>query len=60
MSGFHLRENKPIPVKPIRILRIESHEFIEENMGYRSHAHGGAGMPGIGFEGSIDLDNQSW
>ena len=39
------------------VLRIEAHEFIEENVGSRSKAHGGAGMAGIGFEGGIDLCN---
>lgn len=52
---INLRENKTISIQPIGVLGIEGHEFIEENVGSRSKAHGGAGMAGIGFEGGIDL-----
>ncbi len=53
--GDHLREYEPIPVQPVWILRVEVHEFVEEDVGNGRHAHRGPGMPGIGFEGSIDL-----
>jgi hypothetical protein len=36
-------------------LRVEVHEFVEEDVGNGRHAHRGPGMPGIGFAGSIDL-----
>lgn len=51
-----LREHKSISVDPIGVLGVERHEFVEENMGHRRHAHRGAGMPGVCLEGSIDLD----
>lgn len=37
-------------------MRVEAHEFVPEDVSNGRHAHGGTGMPGIGFEGSIDLD----
>lgn len=51
-----LREDKSIPVGPVRILRVKSHEPVEHNVGDWSHAHGGSGVAGIRFEGGIDLD----
>ena len=53
---LHLREYESIPVEPIRILRVEIHELVEKDVSNRRHAHWGTGMPGIGFEGSIDLE----
>lgn len=50
-----LREDESISIDPIRILRVEGHEFVEENVGRRSQTHGGTGMSGIRFEGGIDL-----
>ncbi len=53
-----LREYESISIEPIRILRVEAHELVEEDVGNRRHTHRGAGMPGIGFEGGIDLDDR--
>ena len=53
--GSDLREYESISIEPIRILRVEVHKFVEKNVGNGRHAHGGAGMPGVGFERSIDL-----
>ena len=54
--GLNSREYKSVSVEPIGILGVEGHEFIEHNVSDRSHPHGGSGMPGISFEGSIDLE----
>lgn len=51
----HLREDKSIAIDPVGVLGVESHELVEENVGDGCHAHGCAGMPGVGFEGGIDL-----
>ena len=51
----HSRENKSIAVDPVWIRGIEAHEFIEHNMGDGRHAHRGARVAGVGFEGGIDL-----
>jgi hypothetical protein len=50
-----LRKNESVPVDPVWILRVKGHEFVEEDMGNRGHAHGGAGMAGVRFESGIDL-----
>jgi hypothetical protein len=49
-----VRENKTVPVQPVRILGIEFHEFIEEDMGYWSHSHRCTWMARIGFPRHID------
>lgn len=49
-----LREHKTIPVQPVRTLRVEFQEFVEENMGHRGHAHGGSWMTRVGFAWHID------
>lgn len=48
-------ENKTIPVGPVRVLGVEVHELVEENVGHGSHAHGGTGVPRVGLEGGINL-----
>lgn len=55
MISIYLREHESITVKPIRILRVELHELVEENVGYRCHAHRRTGMAGVRLEGGIDL-----
>ena len=35
-----LRENESISVDPVRIRRVEAHEFVEHDMGHWGHAHG--------------------
>ena len=52
---MHLREHESITVDPVWALRVEGHEFVEEDMGNGCHAHGHTGMPGVGFEGGINL-----
>lgn len=54
-GSVHLREDKSIAIDPVGVLGVESHELVEENVGDGCHAHGCAGMPGVGFEGGIDL-----
>ena len=51
-----VREDKAVAIDPIGVLGIESHELVEEDVGHRGHAHRGAGMAGICFEGGIDLE----
>ena len=51
----HSRENKSIPIEPVRILRVEPHELVEENVCCRGQAHWGARMTRIGFNGGINL-----
>ena len=55
LDSVHLRENKSITIDPVGVVGVESHELVEEDVGNRCHTHGRAGMPGVGFEGGIDL-----
>lgn len=48
-------QNETVPVRPVRVLGVEVHEFVEEHMGHGSHAHGGTGVPRVSLEGGIDL-----
>lgn len=52
-----IRENKTITVGPVGVLRVELHEFVEENVGHWGHAHRGTGMAGVGLGGTINLGN---
>ena len=54
-NTVHLRENESISIDPVRIRGIEAHKFVEQDMGYWSHPHGGARMPRIRSKGCIDL-----
>ena len=54
----HSRENESIAVQPLGVLGVELHVLAEENMGNRSHAHGGTGMAGVAGEGGINLDGE--
>lgn len=55
IGSYCLREYESISVDPIRVLGVEGHEFVEEDVGDGGHAHGGAGMAGVRFESGIDL-----
>lgn len=55
----HLRENESITIDPVGVLGVESHEFVEKDVGNRCHTHGRTGMPGVGCEGGIDLHTRS-
>lgn len=50
-----LREDKSVAVEPVWVLRVESHEFVKEDMSYGCHAHRGTWMAGVGIESGIDL-----
>ena len=52
---LYLREDESIAIEPIWVLWIEGHEFVEQDMGNRCHAHRGARVAGVGSEGGIDL-----
>lgn len=47
-----------VATRPQRVLGIESHELVEEDMCSWCQAHGRAGMAGVGFGGGIDLENE--
>jgi len=51
----NVREDETIAVEPFRVLRVESHELVEKNVGNWCHTHRGTGVTGVGLEGSIDL-----
>lgn len=55
----HLRQNESITIDPVGVFGVESHEFVEKDVGNRCHTHGRAGMPGVGCEGGINLHTRS-
>ena len=57
-AAMAVGEDKAISVGPVGVLGVEAHELIEEDMRGGSQAHGGSGMPGIGFEDRIDLEGK--
>lgn len=54
----YVRENETVAVEPIGVLWVESHELVPEDVGDRGHAHGGARMARVGFDGGIDLESK--
>ena len=52
---FDSREYETISIDPIRVRRIEVHEFVEQDVSNRGHAHWGARVARICLEGCIDL-----
>lgn len=40
----HLRKDESIPVKPLGVLGVEVHEFVEQHMGGRGQAHRSTGV----------------
>lgn len=52
----HLRKDETISVDPIRVLGVECHELVEEDVCNRSHTHGSARVARVGFGGGIDLE----
>ena len=52
---YHLRQYKSITIDPVRVLWIEAHEFIEQDVGTWCHAHRRPGMAGISFKSGINL-----
>jgi hypothetical protein len=55
MEGRHIRKNETIPVSPVRVLGVEVHELVEQDVGHRGHAHRGTGVTGVSLGGGIDL-----
>jgi hypothetical protein len=51
----YVRENESVAVDPFGVLGVESHKLVEDNVGHRSHAHGGTRVAGVGLESGIDL-----
>ena len=59
LGGCDLREDESISVEPVRVLWVEGHEFVEENMSNGGHAHGRTRVAGVGLESGIDLETQT-
>ena len=51
----YVREDKSVAVQPLRVLGVELHELVEQDVGDRRHAHGRTGVARVGVEGGIDL-----
>ena len=49
-------QHEAVPVEPGRVLRVEGHELVEEDVGDWGHAHGRPGVARVGLEGGIDLE----
>ena len=49
------REDESVSIQPVRILRIEFHELVEQDMGYWSQTHGRTRVTGVGGERCVDL-----
>lgn len=54
---WYLREHEAISVDPLRVLRVEPHELVEEDVGDRGHTHRRTGVAGVGLERGIDLQS---
>lgn len=50
------REDESITVNPFWVFWVVVHEFVEEDVGNWSHAHGRSGMAGVGLESGINLE----
>ena len=53
----YVREDKSVAVQPLRVLGVESHELVEQDVGNRGHAHRGARVTRVGLRGGIDLQS---
>lgn len=51
----HIRENETITVGPVRVLGVEVHELVEQNVGHGGHTHRGTGVTGVSLGGGINL-----
>ena len=58
LKTSYLREDKSIAVEPVRVLGVEVHEFIEQDVSCWGQTHGRTRMPGIGSERSVDLGGE--
>lgn len=54
---WYLREHETVPVGPLRVLRVEPHELVEEDVGDWGHTHRRTGVAGVGLERGIDLQS---
>lgn len=55
---MYIREHESISVQPTRVLGVECHEFVEEDVSGRSATHGRTGVATVCLEGSIDLESE--
>lgn len=54
-GGGNVRENESVTVDPLGVLGVELHEFVEQDVGDGSHAHGRTRVTRVGLGGGIDL-----
>jgi hypothetical protein len=52
-------QNKAVAVQPVRVLGVELHELVEQDVGNRGHAHGRTGVTRVCLGGGIDLETTS-
>lgn len=50
-----LRKNESVTVDPARVLWVEPHELVEQDVRDWGHTHGRTRVAGVGLEGRIDL-----
>ena len=55
-ASVAIGQHEAIPIEPRRILRVEGHELVEEDVGHRGHAHGRTRVARVCLEGGIDLE----
>lgn len=55
---WNIRKNESVPVSPARVLGVEVHELVEQDVGHRGHTHRGTGVTGVSLGGGIDLMGQ--
>ncbi len=47
--GMAAGKNEPVPVRPLRVVRVVSQELRPQHIGSRSLGHGRAGVPAVGL-----------
>lgn len=53
---FHARDDKTVPVGPLRVIGIEGHKLVEEHMSSRGYSHRGSRVARVRLEGGIDSE----
>ena len=56
-GGVAVGEYEAIPVRPAGVGRVETQEVIPQDLGDVGHAHGGAGMAGIGLFNRVHAED---
>ena len=55
-ASVAIGQDETVPIEPRRVLRVEGHELVEEDVGHRGHAHGRTRVARVCLEGGIDLE----